>query len=115
MSRDIPRLGSRVWGRVCSTSNTFPVGVFGLMVMRAVMACGRVGFFFVFFLAWSVVLLVACLVEQQIGTSDGVPVLTCIQCVWLKILALLFPVLRGVLNEEHVVWREIPINAHPNG
>ena len=45
------------------------------------------------FLAWSVVLLVACLVEQQIGTSDGVPVLTCILCVWLKILAPPVPVL----------------------
>ena len=55
--------------------------------MRAVMARGRV------VLAWSVVLLVACLVAQQIGTSDGVPVLTCILCVWLNILAPPVPVL----------------------
>ena len=44
-------------------------------------------------MAWSVVLLVACLVVQQIGTSDGVPVLTCILCVWLKILVPSVPVL----------------------
>ena len=53
------------------------------------------------FLAWSVVLLVARLVEQQIGTSDGVPVLTCILCVWLKILAPPVPVLaRGALSKK---------------
>ena len=57
------------------------------------------------FLAWSVALLVACLVVQQIGTSDGVPVLTCILCVWLKILALPVPVLaREGLLKKWMVW-----------
>ena len=53
------------------------------------------------FLAWSVVLLVACLVICQIGTSGRVPVLTCVLCVRLKILAPPVPVLaRGALSKK---------------
>ena len=52
-------------------------------------------------LAWSVVLLVACLVIQQLGTSDSVLLLTCILCIWLKILAPPVPILaREVLLKK---------------